>query len=161
MKVGVITISDRSFKGIYKDKSGPILIDLVRKFGAEVVKYEVIPDDKKIIKDRLITYSDYLKLDLILTNGGTGLSKEDVTPEAVKEVIQREVPGIGEYIRFKSLEKTPNAILSRALAGIRNDSLIISLPGSPNAVKECFEIISPFLNHAIGIIKGEKLDDKK
>ncbi|MFH1824940.1 MAG: molybdopterin adenylyltransferase [Candidatus Firestonebacteria bacterium] len=161
LKVGIITISDRSFRGIYKDESGPILVELVKESSAEVVKYEIIPDDKKVIVDKLMTYVDYLKLDLILTNGGTGLSERDITPEAVREVIQKEVPGIGEYIRFKSLEKTPNAILSRTVAGVRNNSLIISFPGSPKAVKECWEIISPVLNHAIGIIKGEKLDDKK
>lgn len=158
MKTGILTISDRSYTKEYNDESGPVLRELVENFPAEISKYEIIPDDLEIIKDRLITYTDYFNLDLILTTGGTGLAKRDVTPEAVKEVIQKEVPGIGEYIRFKSLRKTPNAILSRTIAGIRNNSLIISFPGSKKAVKECWEMISPVLKHAIGILKGEKLD---
>jgi len=156
IKVGVITISDRSFRGERKDESGPALIELVKEHFKEVsIKYELVPDEKDMIKEKLITMVDYMKLDLILTTGGTGVSLRDVTPEATIEIAEKEVPGFAEAMRFNSLKITPNAMLSRAKAVLREKTLIINLPGSPKAVKECFNVIIPAIPHALEVIKSK------
>ena len=121
----------------------------------KVVKYEIVPDEVEIISARLMEWADGGDVDVILTNGGTGLAARDVTPEATLAVVDRSVPGIAEAMRVKSLEKTPMAMLSRAAAGQRGRCLIVNLPGSPKAVRECLDVILPAIPHAVEIIKGE------
>lgn len=150
---GVITISDRASAGIYEDKSGKVLVGLLKDFGFEVEKYEIIADDFDQIKEKLIEYSDE-NISLILTSGGTGFAQRDITPEASLAVFEKRCPGISEAIRNESAQITPMAYLSRAEAGIRNKSLIINFPGSPKACKENFEIIKSFLIHGLETIAG-------
>jgi len=155
IKVGILTISDKGSQGKRKDLSGKIIKDIVLKINGEVQYYKIIPDEKKMIKEELLKIVDKLHLDLIFTTGGTGLAKRDVTPEATLEVIDKEVPGINEIIRSESFKKTKRAILSRAVAGIRKESLIINLPGSPSGVKESIEIVLETIPHGIEILKGQ------
>jgi molybdenum cofactor synthesis domain-containing protein len=152
---GILTISDKGSQGQRQDKSGEALRDGVARMNGAVVKYGIVPDEKDVIAAALSGWADGGEVDVILTTGGTGLSKRDVTPEATLAVIDRSVPGFAEAMRAKSLEKTPNAMLSRAVAGQRGQCLIINLPGSPKAVRECLEVILPALPHAVEIIKGE------
>jgi molybdenum cofactor synthesis domain-containing protein len=155
INIGILTISDKGAKGQRQDKSGEVIRDAASLMNGKVVKYEIVPDEKDIIAATLSAWADSGKVDLILTTGGTGLSKRDVTPEATLSVVDREVPGIVEAMRVKSLEKTPTAMLSRAVSGQRGRCLIINLPGSPKAVSECLEVIIPAIPHAVEIIKGE------
>jgi molybdopterin adenylyltransferase len=155
MNIGILTISDKGSHGQRQDKSGEAIRDIMTAAGSKVVKYEVVPDEKESIAATLRDWADGGKVDIILTTGGTGLSKRDVTPEATMSVVDREVPGIAEAMRVKSLDKTPTAMLSRAVAGQRGQCLIVNLPGSTKAVKECLEVIMPTLSHAVDIIKGE------
>jgi molybdopterin adenylyltransferase len=155
IKIGILTISDKGSKGQREDKSGQVIRDSVATMNGRVVKYEIVPDDKEAIAARLCDWSDSGEVDVILTTGGTGLGKRDVTPEATLAVIEREAPGIAEAMRVKSLEKTPTAMLSRAVAGQRGQCLIINLPGSTKAVRECLEVVMPVLQHAVEIIRGE------
>jgi molybdenum cofactor synthesis domain-containing protein len=155
IRVGILVISDKASRKERKDESGPIMKEMVKKLPAEVSEYKIIPDEKDQIKENLINWVDKLRLDLILTSGGTGIGPRDVTPEATKEVIEKEVPGFVEAMRVKGLEKTPFSMLSRALVGVRKKCLIINLPGSPKAVKENLEVILPALKHGIEILKGE------
>lgn len=155
IKVGILTISDKGSQGRREDKSGPVIRDVVSHIESVIVKYDIVPDEADIIAARLIEWADRGGVDVILTTGGTGLSKRDVTPEATLSMIDKEVPGIAETMRAKSLEKTPMAMLSRAVAGLRGECLIVNLPGSPKAVKECLEVILTALPHAVEIIKGE------
>ena len=151
--VAVLTLSDKGSKGERKDVSGLLIEDMLKGIGAEVKHYEILPDEKELIKEKLITYSK--KVDLILTTGGTGLSPRDVTPEATLEVIDRQVPGIVEAMRSEGLKKTSRAMLSRAVAGVKGRSLIINLPGSPKAVEENLAVILDVIPHAIEKIKGD------
>ena len=153
--VGILTISDKVSQGQRQDRSGPVTRKRLLAIGCNIYKYEIIPDKKGIIASKLIEWSDEGGVDVILTSGGTGLSERDVTPEATLSVIDKGVPGFGEAMRMKSLQKTPMAVLSRATAGIRGKCLIINLPGSPKAVDECLDVILPALPHAVEIIKGE------
>jgi molybdopterin adenylyltransferase len=155
IEVGILTISDKGARGEREDQSGKVIEEIVKKIEGEVKYYRIIPDEEEIIQDELVKAVDRLHLDLILTTGGTGLGKRDVTPEATLAVIEKEVPGISEIIRSESFKKTDRAILSRGVAGIRKKSLIINLPGSPKGVKESLEIILKALPHGIEIIKGE------
>ncbi len=155
IKVGILTISDKRARGEREDQSGKLIEEIVKKIEGEVKYYQIIPDEKDVIQDELIKAVDGLHLDLILTTGGTGLGKRDVTPEATLAVIEKEVPGISEIIRSESFKQTNRAILSRGVAGIRKESLIINLPGSPRGVKESLEIILNTLPHGIEIIKGQ------
>lgn len=155
IEVGILTISDKGARGEREDQSGKVIEEIVKKIEGEVKYYRIIPDEKEIIQDELVKAVDKLHLDLILTTGGTGLGKRDVTPEATLAVIEKEVPGISEIIRSESFKKTNRAILSRGVAGIRKKSLIINLPGSPKGVEESLEIILKALPHGIEIIKGE------
>jgi molybdopterin adenylyltransferase len=151
--VAVLTMSDKGSKGEREDLSGPLIEDMIKVIGAEVKYCEILPDEKEIIKEKLIEYSK--KADLILTTGGTGLSPRDVTPEATLEVIDRQVPGIAEAMRSAGLKKTNRSMLSRAVAGVKGRSLIINLPGSPKAVKENLSVILDVIPHAIEKIKGD------
>jgi molybdenum cofactor synthesis domain-containing protein len=151
---GILTISDKGSKGQREDKSGEVIRDIVLATHGRVVKYEIVPDEKDIIAATLSAWADSGRIDIILTTGGTGLSKRDVTPEATLSIVDRQVPGLAEAMRAKSLDKTPTAMLSRAAAGQRKDCLIVNMPGSVKAVRECLEIILPALPHAVEIIKG-------
>jgi len=151
--IGVLTISDGASKGERQDLSGPAIRSLVAQLPNAIVSIEAtIPDEQDQIAALLCTWSDEQQLNLILTTGGTGLAPRDVTPEATKVVIEREAPGIAEALRSISLLYTPMAMLSRGVAGVRGRTLIINLPGSPKAVKECLEYLLPILPHAINLL---------
>lgn len=155
IKVAILTISDKGSKGQRVDITGSALKELLEKEDYKIEYYTVIPDEMDEIVEELIKASDELKVDLILTNGGTGFSKRDITPEATLRVIYKEVPGIPEAMRLNSLKITPKAMLSRAVSGIRNSTLIINLPGSPKGAVENIESVMPALKHGIEILKGE------
>jgi molybdopterin adenylyltransferase len=153
--VGILTISDKGAQGQRQDKSGQEIKERLAAIGSTAGKYKIVPDERDVIAEALAGWADEGDIDVILTTGGTGLGERDVTPEATRLVIDRDVPGFGEAMRIKSLEKTPMAVLSRATAGIRGKCLIINLPGSPRAVNECLDVILPAVPHAVEIIKGE------
>lgn len=153
--VGIITASDKGYGGEREDKSGPLIQEIVEAKGFNVKKYIVLPDEREFLEKEFINMSDELKVDLILTTGGTGFSKRDITPEATKNVIEREIPGIPEAIRNYSLTITKRAMLSRSTAGIRGETIIVNLPGSPKAVKESLEYIISEIHHGIQILKGD------
>jgi len=154
ISVGILTVSDKGSKGERIDTSGGVIKEIVeQKLAALVKKYEVVPDEKGAIIEKLKEMVND-RIDLIFTTGGTGLSPRDVTPEATMEVIEKEVPGIEEAIRMKGLEKTPHSMLSRGVAGVAKGSLIINLPGSPKAVRESLEVVLPAIPHALDIISG-------
>ncbi len=151
--VAVLTLSDKGSKGKRKDESGLLVQEMLKEIKAEITYYDILPDDKELIKAKLLEYSS--KVDLILTTGGTGLSRRDVTPEATLEILDRQVPGIAEAMRSEGLKITKRAMLSRAVAGVKGRSLIVNLPGSPKAVKESLSIIIETIPHAIEKIKGD------
>ncbi len=151
-KVAVLTLSDRGAAGEREDKSGPEIEKKMQEIEGDVEYYNIIPDDKNKLRTELIKLSDELDFDLIFTTGGTGLAPRDITPDVTKEIIEREVPGIAETMRWESIKKTPHAMLSRAVVGVRKRSLIINLPGSPKAVRECLDVILPALAHAVDLV---------
>lgn len=155
ISVGILTLSDSCAARDKEDLSGKVIQERVKEFNGVVEYYNVLPDEQETIIYELIELADNLALDLILTTGGTGLAPRDVTPEATKDIIDKTVPGISETIRNKSLEKTPKAMLSRGIAGIRKNTLIINLPGSPKAVDECMDIIMPIIPHSIELINNQ------
>ncbi|HCT64559.1 MAG TPA: molybdopterin adenylyltransferase [Lachnospiraceae bacterium] len=154
IKVGIITASDKGSRGEREDLSVKAIEEVVAKIDGVVEKYTIVPDDRKIISKTIVEFVDEHKLDLILTTGGTGFSIRDVTPEATIDVIEKDVPGIAEVMRMKSLEITPRAMLSRAVSGIRKQTLIINLPGSPKGAKECLSSVIDSIPHGIEILKG-------
>ena len=154
IKVGILTASDKGSSGQRIDESGKVIEILISSIGGCVSDYIMVPDERDVIASHLKRMSDDVGVNLILTTGGTGFSPRDITPEATLDVIERHVPGIPEAMRQKSLEITPKAMLSRAVAGIRGKTLIINLPGSPKGVRECLEVILPVLPHAIEILTG-------
>ncbi|MPM02470.1 Molybdopterin adenylyltransferase [bioreactor metagenome] len=153
--VGIITSSDKGYIGEREDKSGAVIKEIVENAGFKVEKMIIVPDENEMLKKEFIYMSDELKVNLILSTGGTGFSKRDITPEATKEIIDREAPGICEAIRMYSLQITKRAMLSRAVSGIRKDTLIVNLPGSPKACKEALDFILDELKHGIDILTGE------
>lgn len=155
MNVVIVTVSDRSARGERQDVSGPVLEELARAHGWHVLATEIVPDEIDHVEKVLRHASDTLAADLVLTTGGTGFGPRDVTPEATEQVIEREAPGFAEAMRAESLKKTPHGMLSRARAGIRGETIIINMPGSPNAVRECFEAIAPALAHAVQLVHGD------
>ncbi|HBF38909.1 MAG TPA: molybdenum cofactor biosynthesis protein [Firmicutes bacterium] len=155
IKAGILTASDKGHAGERVDESGQVIAKLLRGIDAEIVDYLIVPDERNLIAANLKRMTDELELDLILTTGGTGFSPRDITPEATLDIIDRQVPGIPEAMRAKSLQITPRAMLSRSVAGIRKQTLIINLPGSPKGVQESLEVILPVLPHAIQILKGQ------
>ena len=157
-RVAIITASDSGYRGEREDLSGPAAREIVEKAGYEVVSIDILPDDQVMLAGKLQEIADTGKAELILTTGGTGFSERDITPEATEEVIERKVPGSPEAIRAYSMTITKRAMLSRGTAGIRGKTLIVNLPGSPKAVKECLEYIIDALGHGIEILTGEASD---
>ena len=152
-RIAIITASDKGSRGEREDISGQTIREACREFG-EVTSYEVLPDERAQLAAAMCKICDEDRADVIFTTGGTGFSPRDVTPEATMDVIERLAPGIPEAMRAKSLQITDRAMLSRAAAGIRKQTLIVNLPGSPKAVKECIEVILPALKHGIDILRG-------
>lgn len=154
IRAAVLTVSDRSARGEREDESGPVLAQLLREAGATVVAQEVVSDEPAPLAERLRALAERADINLVLTTGGTGLSPRDHTPEATRAVIEREVPGITEAMRAETLRQTPTAMLSRAVCGTRSGALLVNLPGSPKAVRECFAVIRPVLAHAVAQLAG-------
>ena len=155
---GVITVSDKGSRDERDDISGREIIRILKEMPANVTDYEIIPDEKELIKQKLTEYTDRKNLDLVITTGGTGVSPRDLTPDATLEIIEKEIPGMAEAMRRESMAKTPHAMISRAVVGIRSQSLIINLPGSPKGAVENLSVIIPALKHAIDKIKGDETD---
>lgn len=155
IRVGILVVSDKGAYGKREDASGKKIEELIKGLDTEIVRKEIIPDEKDMIIEKLKDMVDCSKIDLVITTGGTGLGKRDVTPEATLEVIDREVRGFSEIMRVESFKITPHSIHSRGVTGTRGKSLIINLPGSPKAVEECLRIILPAIPHAIEVLKGE------
>lgn len=153
--VGIITSSDKGYQGEREDKSGQVIEEIVSQNGFKVIKKVILPDEKDLLEKEMINMCDNLGVNLLLTTGGTGFSKRDITPEATKSVIEREALGIVEAIRFYSLQITKRAMLSRATSGIRKNTLIINLPGSPKACKESLDFVLDDVKHGIEILLGE------
>ena len=154
-QAAILTISDKGFRGEREDLSGPMVRDTLENAGFSVAYVEVLPDDQHLIEERLCRLADQASVDLVVTTGGTGVSPQDVTPDATLAVIDRQVPGMAEAMRATSLNKTPHAILSRAVAGIRGETLIINLPGSVKGARENLEVVLPSLQHALEKIQGD------
>jgi len=158
IKAGVLTISDKGFKGQRKDESGPLVADILTKAGYTVERQSIVPDYYEKIAECLIEWVDKDGLSIIVTTGGTGVSPTDVTPEATLKVIRYQIPGMAEAMRTASLTKTPHAMLSRAIVGVRGNTLIINLPGSPEGAKENLTVVLPAVNHALAKIAGDSSD---
>ena len=155
IRFGILTLSDRSARGERADASGPALADLIRAENWSVAEQAILPDDESAIRAKLMEWAYSGGFDVILTTGGTGFALRDVTPEATRAVIQRDAPGLAETMRAESLKKTPHAMLSRAVAGIRGQTLIVNLPGSPKGAIENLQTIAPVLSHAVQLLKDD------
>ena len=153
--VGILTISDKGSRGERQDKSGEAIREIISSMDVRIANYDIVPDEKELIIEKLVRWVDEDDLDVLITTGGTGLTPRDVTPEATLAVVDKIVPGFAEAMRAESLKKTPMAMLSRAVVGARGKCLIINLPGSPKAVRECLEVILPALSHAVETLKGQ------
>ena len=158
IRAGILTISDKASQGERRDESGEMASRMLEGEGFSILKKRVVPDDRQQIVDTLVEWVDGDGLSMIITSGGTGLSPTDVTPQAMGELIDYEVPGLAEAMRAASLKKTPHAMLSRAMAGVRGSSLIINLPGSPGGVKDNLSVVIPALKHALSKLGGDPSD---
>lgn len=158
IRAGVLTISDKGSQGLRKDESGEIVTGMLERQGYEVIKKLIVPDNVENISRTIKEWVDEDQLSLIITSGGTGLSPTDVTPQAMKKVLDYEVPGMAEAMRSASLKKTPHAMMSRAMAGVRKATLVINLPGSPGGAKDNLSVVLPALNHAISKLGGDTSD---
>ena len=156
IKAAVLTISDKGSRGEREDKSGEVIKEKLGLIKAEIVTYEIVPDERDIISEKLRSFAE--SANLILTTGGTGVSPRDVTPEATRDVIERELPGFSEAMRAESFKVTPRSIGSRAVSGMYKDTLIINLPGSPKAVAECLGVVLDAIPHVIEVAKGKVSD---
>jgi len=152
LRFAILTVSDRSSRGERVDASGPVLVGIIKAQGWDVVRQGVLPDDLPMLRETLSAWADRGDVDVILTTGGTGFSPRDVTPEATRGILEREAPGLAEAMRAASLSKSPHAMLSRAVTGIRGKVLIINLPGSPKAVVENLQVVLPALEHAVKLL---------
>jgi molybdenum cofactor synthesis domain-containing protein len=155
IRAAVVTVSDRCAKGERKDESGEALAALLEGAGAEVVGREILADDEGPLAEALRRWADREDVNLVVTTGGTGLAPRDRTPEATRAVVEREAPGLAEAMRAETVRRTPTAMLSRGVCGVRSGALVVNLPGSPKAVRECFEVIRPVLAHAVAQLAGE------
>ncbi len=155
MRIGILTVSDRSARGERPDLSGPAIEELISKRGWSVNRVEIIPDELPLLIDTLATWADSGEFDIILTTGGTGFSPRDITPEATIKVVHREAPGLAEAMRAASLNLTPHAMMSRARAGIRGRTLIVNLPGSPRAAVENLNVVLPVFEHAVALLSDD------
>ena len=158
IQAAVITVSDQGYAGKRTDESGPAARDVLEQAGIEVREVRILPDEQQMLADTMRKLCDSGELDLLFTSGGTGMAPRDVTPEATAQVIERAAPGIAEAMRAKSLAVTDRAMLSRAVAGVRGKTLIVNLPGSPRAVRECLEAVLPALGHAAETLRGEAFE---
>ncbi|MBW2029187.1 MAG: MogA/MoaB family molybdenum cofactor biosynthesis protein [Deltaproteobacteria bacterium] len=158
IRAGILVLSDKASRGERADESGRIAAETLEALGFSVSRREIIPDDLEQIVETLLRWVDKEGLDLIVTSGGTGLSPRDLTPQAMERVIDYQVPGMAEAMRAASLKKTPHAMISRAMAGVRKSSLIINLPGSPRGVKENLSVLVPALRHALSKLLGDTSD---
>ena len=156
IEIAVLTASDRSSLGETEDISGPLVSEMIKTIDGRTAAYDVVPDEIPAIKEKLIYYCDDLKVNVVITTGGTGFSGRDVTPEATGQVIEKLIPGLPELMRAEGLKKTKKAVLSRGIAGIRKNTLIINLPGSPKAVRESLEAILDLIPHSLEMLKGGK-----
>jgi len=162
MKIGRLTISDRASAGVYAGRSGPEIENVLREFlgGEAVFESLIVPDEVEAISAALRKFADAQKCDMVVTTGGTGISPRDVTPEATRAVLEKELPGFGEIMRVQSFAKVRTAILSRAMAGTRGECLIVNLPGKPTAVRECLEILAPAIREGLAHLRGENPHEK-
>jgi molybdenum cofactor synthesis domain-containing protein len=154
LSIAVITVSDKGYRGEREDRSGKYIQDYFKEKGWKVAEYVIVPDELDMIREKLIQICDSAAANLIITTGGTGFSPRDVTPEATEEVVERKAPGFSELIRIEGQKKTPRAILSRGISGIRKNTLIINLPGSIKGVKDSLELIYRPLPHGLDILMG-------
>lgn len=157
-ETGVLTISDKGSEGLREDKSGEIISQILQKQGFPIIKKKIVPDDRPQIANTLVEWADKDKLILIVTTGGTGLSPRDITPQATLDIIDYQVPGMSEAMRAASLKKTPHAMISRAIVGVRGKCLIINLPGSPAGAEENLYVLLPSLPHALSKLSGDRSD---
>lgn len=154
IEIAVLTSSDRCSRGESEDVSGKLVSEMVKAIGGRTAAYDVVPDEIAAIREKLLHYCDTLKVNVVITTGGTGFSGRDVTPEATAQVIEKVIPGLPELMRAEGLKKTKRACLSRGLAGIRGDTILINLPGSPKAVKESLEAVLELIPHSLEMLKG-------
>lgn len=159
LRAVVITVSDRCARGEAEDRSGVVLAAHLRAIGAEIVATEIVSDDLEPLAERLRAFTDRPDVNLIVTTGGTGLSPRDNTPEATRRVITRDVPGLAEAMRAKTWDRVPTAMISRGVCGVRAQTLIVNLPGSPAGVRECFAVIEGVLPHAVALLSGAPHDE--
>ncbi len=156
IRIGILTVSDRSFRGERDDASGPVLVEMAKKQDWGVVETLIVPDELGVLRDTLILWADSGDMDIILTTGGTGFSPRDITPEATRSVVDKLAPGLTEAMRAESLKVTPHAMLSRSVAGIRGRALIVNLPGSPKAARENLDVVLPVLEHAVQLLREDE-----
>jgi molybdenum cofactor synthesis domain-containing protein len=157
--LAVLTVSTSGHQGLREDTSGQAIKEMLEPQGFQVVRYEVVPDDGDFIAQKLSRWADAPDVDLIITTGGTGLGLRDVTPEACLSILDKEVPGLAEAMRANTLQFTPMAMLSRSVAGIRGNTLIITLPGNLRAVRQCLDVVNPVLPHALELLRKETVDE--
>ena len=158
-RLAILTVSTSGYHGQREDTSGQAIREILALPDYDVTRYEVVPDDRDMIAERLVQWAEDSDVDLVVITGGTGLGPHDITPEACLSVFDREVPGLAETMRAQTLQFTPMAMLSRSVAGIRGSTLIISLPGSPKGVRECLYVVTPVLGHALHLLGSESVSD--